>query len=157
MNFKPIGIIHSPFKEISGMPIQPTGAFGIKGEIEILPEFVEGLQNLNGFSHIILIYYFHISKEYTLLTKPFLYDKLLGVFATRAPKRPNQIGFSVVQLIEVVGNILKIQNIDIIDGTPLLDIKPYVPKFDFVENATIGWLEQKVEHAINFRSDDRFK
>ena len=107
------------------MPIQPSGAKGVAGTIEISPDFIEGLKDLDGFSHIILIYHFHLSKEYTLSVKPFMDDKLRGVFATRAPRRPNPIGISVVKLIKVEPrNLLYTENLDIIDGTPLLDIKP---------------------------------
>ena len=156
IEFKQIGIIHTPFKELTGMPIQPSGASGIKAEIELYPEYADGSKGLDGFSHIILIYHFHKSEGYSLLAKPFLFDELLGVFATRAPKRPNQIGLSIVELKEINNNILKSGNIDVIDGTPLLDIKPYVPKFDSVENVKIGWLTEKADGVFNFKSDERF-
>ncbi len=155
--YEPIGIIHSPFKNIKGMPIQPTGAKGIAGTIEIYPEFAEGLKDLEGFSHIILIYHFHLSKGYSLKVKPFMDENFRGVFATRAPKRPNPIGISVVKLRKIEGNILNIEDVDIIDCTPLLDIKPYVPEFDVQEIEKIGWLSQKAEKVHKFKSDERFQ
>ena len=156
ISYKPIGIIRSPFSEIKGMPIQPSGAKGIKGTIELMPEFAEGLQDLEGFSHIILIYHLHLSTSFSLKVKPFLDDQLRGVFATRAPRRPNPIGLSVVRLKEIKGNILHIEDIDIVDGTPLLDIKPYVPAFEVQEAVRIGWLSEKAGRASRERSDGRF-
>ncbi len=120
------------------MPVQPTGAKGIAGTIEIKPEYIDGLKDIEGFSHIILIYHFHLSKGYSLKVKPFLDENLRGIFATRAPKRPNPLGISVVKLIKVKNNILQIEDVDIVDGTPLLDIKPYVPDFDIHEVEKIG-------------------
>jgi tRNA-Thr(GGU) m(6)t(6)A37 methyltransferase TsaA len=154
--YKPIGLIHSPFKDIKGMPIQPTGAKGIAGTIEIYPEFAEGLKDLEGFSHIILIYHFHLSKGYSLKVKPFMDKNLRGIFATRAPKRPNPIGISIVRLVRVEDTIIHIEDIDIVDGTPLLDIKPYVPEFDVQEIEKIGWLSRKVKKAYKCKSDERF-
>ncbi len=157
--FKPIGIIHSPFKEPKGMPIQPAGAKGIKGTVEIFPEYKDGLKDLDGFSHIILIFNFHLSKSYKLKVMPYLEDEIRGVFATRAPRRPNQIGLSIVRLNKIEDNILYISNVDIIDGTPLLDIKPFVPKFDCFdidENTKVGWLKRRVEKVDEHLSDERF-
>ena len=159
ITFKSIGIIHSSFKEPSGMPIQPAGAKGIKGTIEIYDEFKEGLKDLDGFSHIVLIFNFHLSKSFKLLVYPYMEDKIRGVFATRAPHRPNQIGMSIVRLEKVEDNILHISNVDIIDGTPLLDIKPFVPEFDCFDinrDSKIGWLKKKVEKVDEHRSDKRF-
>ena len=155
--FQPIGTIHSPFQNIQGMPIQPAGAKGIAGTIEIKPEYVDGLQDLEGFSHIILIYHFHLAKGYSLKVKPFMDENLRGVFATRAPKRPNPLGISVVKLIKVKDNVLQIEDVDIVDGTPLLDIKPYVPEFDVQKVEKIGWLSQKIKKARRVKSDKRFK
>jgi len=154
--FKPIGIIHSPFKDRKGMPIQPIGAQGVKGQIEIFPEFKEGLKDLDGFSHIILLFNFHLSTDYKLLVKPFMEETIRGVFATRAPRRPNQIGMSIVKLESVEDNILHISSVDIVDGTPILDIKPYVKRIDCVESEKNGWLEKKVNKFDNKISDDRF-
>ncbi|MCD6176324.1 MAG: tRNA (N6-threonylcarbamoyladenosine(37)-N6)-methyltransferase TrmO [Candidatus Cloacimonetes bacterium] len=154
--FKPIGIIHSPFKDRERMPIQTIGAQGVKGQIKIFPEFKDGLKDLDGFSMIILIYHFHLSTDYTLLVKPFLEDTIKGVFATRAPRRPNQIGTSIVKLESVEDNILHISNVDIVDGTLILDIKSYIKKIDCIESEKIGWLEKKVDKFENKNSDDRF-
>ena len=155
ISYKPIGVIHTPFKTKEGMPIQPAGAAGIKGTIIVKPEFTEGLVDLNGFSHIILIYHFHQSEGFELLVKPFLDQKLHGVFATRAPKRPNQIGISIVKLNKVNGNMLEVENVDMLDGTPLLDIKPYVPAFDVHEVEKTGWMKND-NNLKNFKSDNRF-
>ncbi len=154
--FNTIGIIHSPFKEREGMPIQPIGAKGVKGQIVIFPEFKDGLKDLDGFSHIILLFNFHLSTNYKLLVKPFMEDTIRGVFATRAPRRPNQIGMSIVKLESVEDNILHISNVDIVDGTPILDIKPYIKRVDCVESEKIGWLEKKAEKFDKKISDNRF-
>jgi tRNA-Thr(GGU) m(6)t(6)A37 methyltransferase TsaA len=154
--FKPIGIINTPFQDPSGMPIQPTAAEGVEGMVVIEPAFQEGLQDLEGFSHLVLVYYFHRAGPHQLLVTPFLDDQVRGVFATRAPRRPNQIGISVVKLLEVKENRLRIQNVDILDGTPLLDIKPYVPDFDHHQVNRIGWLEKSRGNIRGKISDDRF-
>jgi tRNA-Thr(GGU) m(6)t(6)A37 methyltransferase TsaA len=139
------------------MPIQPNGARGVRGTVEIFSEYAEGLVDLDGFSRVILIYAFHSSGSYDLKIIPFLDTKVRGVFATRAPKRPNPIGLSVVRLIEVQGSVLIIKDIDILDGTPLLDIKPYVPAFDAYPDASCGWLETAAHGAGSFRADERFR
>lgn len=157
ITYNPIGIIHSPFKDIKGMPIQPAGAKGVAGTIEIKQEYVDGLQDIEGFSHIILIYHFHLSKGYLLKVKPFLDENLRGVFATRAPSRPNPIGISVVKLVKIECNILHIEDIDIVDGTPLLDIKPYVPEFENTEKKKLGWLSKKVKKVHEVKADKRFQ
>ncbi len=157
ITYNPIGVIHSPFKDIKGMPIQPAGAKGIAGTIEIKPEYVDGLQDIEGFSHIILIYHFHLAKGYSLKVKPFLDENLRGVFATRAPRRPNHIGISVVKLVRVEDTILHIEDIDIVDGTPLLDIKPYIPEFDVHGVDRIGWLSKKVDKVSTVKADERFR
>jgi tRNA-Thr(GGU) m(6)t(6)A37 methyltransferase TsaA len=138
ISYRPIGIIRSPYKETEGTPIQPTGAKGVGGTVEVLPDCVEGLKDLDGFSHIILIYHFHLSKGYSLRVKPFLDDTPRGVFSTRAPKRPNAIGLSVVRLVKIEGATLHVEDVDIVDSTPLLDIKPYVPEFDSREAERTG-------------------
>lgn len=147
VTFEPIGVIHSAFKELKGMPIQPRFARDFTGTVEVRPEFAEGLADLDGFSHIILIFHLHRSQDYSLKVKPHLDDTPRGVFATRAPRRPNQIGLSVVRLEKVEGTTLYIRDVDIIDGTPLLDIKPYVPAFEEGEEFRIGWLEGKIDKA----------
>jgi tRNA-Thr(GGU) m(6)t(6)A37 methyltransferase TsaA len=154
--YKPIGIIHSPFTNTEGMPIQPQGAHGIKGHVEIFPEFSPGLKDVDGFSHLILLYHFHLSDGYSLEVTPFLDDTLRGVFATRAPKRPNSIGLSVVRLVSIDGNTMYIQDADIVDGTPLLDIKPFVSDMDNRESTRNGWLSEKAIEIRKKRSDDRF-
>ncbi|MGZ6347054.1 MAG: tRNA (N6-threonylcarbamoyladenosine(37)-N6)-methyltransferase TrmO [Anaerolineales bacterium] len=140
----PIGVIHSPFTDTSLTPIQASRSQAI-GFVEIYPEFAEGLQDLEGFSHIILFYIFHEATGYALHVKPFLDDHLRGVFATRYPARPNQIGFSVVRLISLISNVLQVEGVDVLDGTPLLDIKPYVPEFDARTDTRIGWYESHKE------------
>ena len=157
IEFKPIGIIHSPFNEPENMPIQPAGAKGIKGTIEIFNEYQDGLKDLEGFSHVILLYHLHRSTGFKLQVIPFMDTELRGVFATRAPRRPNPIGISVVELGRIENGLLHIRNVDILDGTPLLDIKPYVPEFDFQENVRTGWLEKARDHVSTRKSDDRFK
>ena len=156
LKYKPIGVIHSPFKEPKGTPIQPAGAKGINGTVEVFPEYAEGLKDIEGFSHIILIYHFHLSKRSLLKVKPYMDNELHGVFAMRGPSRPNPIGISVVRLIKIKENILYIQDLDIVDGTPLLDIKPYVPEFDIREAAKIGWLEKNVHKLSTSKDDGRF-
>jgi len=156
IKFRPIGIIHSPFKEAKGVPIQPSAAKGIEGKVEIFPEYTEGLEDIGNFSHIFLIYHLHLSRKYSLKVKPYMDDKERGVFATRAPSRPNPIGISVVELLEVDGNMLHIKNVDIVDGTPLLDIKPYVPEFDIHNVKKIGWLEKNVHKLPETKDDGRF-
>jgi tRNA-Thr(GGU) m(6)t(6)A37 methyltransferase TsaA len=155
--YRPIGIIHTPFKEVENMPIQPSGAAGIHGTVELFPEFAEGLKDLDGFSHLILLYHFHQSRGHKLIVTPFLDSEPRGVFATRAPKRPNPIGLSIVRLVRIRGSTLDIENMDILDGTPLLDVKPYVPEFDYQEDCRIGWLEQVRGMVRERRSDDRFR
>ena len=157
VRYKPIGIIHSPFKEPQGTPIQAAAARDIEGTVEVFPEYAAGLQDIEEFSHIILIYHFHLSKRYSLRVKPYLDDQLHGVFATRAPARPNPIGLSVVRLIGVEGAKLHIRDVDIIDGTPLLDIKPYVPEFGIRETVKIGWLEGQVDELHKAKDDGRFE
>jgi len=152
-----IGIIYTPFKELAGMPIQPAGGVGVKGQVEVFEEFHKGLKDLDGFSHIILLYLFHRSQTYKLHTKPFMDSELRGVFATRAPNRPNPIGLSVVQLDRIENGTLHITNVDILYGTPLLDIKPYVPEFDTYSEIKTGWLEKAKKSVSRRRSDDRFK
>ncbi|AGK61270.1 putative methyltransferase, YaeB/AF_0241 family [Archaeoglobus sulfaticallidus PM70-1] len=156
IKYKPIGIIHSPFKEPKGTPIQPTAARGIDGAVEVFPEYAEGLKDLEGFSHIILIYHFHLVKKPSLKVKPFMDNQIRGVFSTRAPSRPNPIGISVVHLVRIEGNILYIRDVDIVDGTPLLDIKPYVPEFDVRGVEKIGWLEKNVHKLSTSKDDGRF-
>ena len=156
VRYKPIGVIRSPFKDPKGTPIQPTAAKGIDGVVEIFPEYAKGLKDIEGFSHVILIYHFHLSKGRSLKVKPFMDDQSHGIFATRAPARPNPIGISIVRLIRVEENVLHIQDVDIVDGTPLLDIKPYVPEFDMREVKKIGWLEKNIHKLSTSKDNGRF-
>jgi len=157
IKFKPIGIIHSPYTKLQGMPIQPSSARGVKGQVEIYKKYLPALSDLDGFSHIYLLYHFHLTQSVQLKVIPFLDDQERGLFATRAPKRPNPIGLSVVKLIRVEGHILHIENIDVVDGTPLLDIKPYVREMEAVENLRIGWLQKHTSRIGSQLSDKRFK
>jgi tRNA (adenine37-N6)-methyltransferase len=155
--FKPIGTIRSPYHSKQGMPIQ--GVFEPEGEglVEVFEPYVPGLQDLEGFSHLILIYVFHLSEGFELQCRPYMEERLHGVFSTRAPRRPNPVGFSVVKLLTREGSILHISEVDVIDGTPLLDIKPYVPRFDERLGAQVGWMDKSFRSGV-FRkvSDDRF-
>ena len=143
MKVIPIGIIHTPFQCKKDTPIQPFRSEA-KGRIEIFKKYEDGLRDTDRFSHLILIYKFHKSRGYRLRVKPFLDDQLRGLFATRYPRRPNQIGLTVVKLLKRKGNILFVKGIDVVDGSPLLDIKPYVPGFEPKERISIGWLEGKI-------------
>jgi tRNA-Thr(GGU) m(6)t(6)A37 methyltransferase TsaA len=154
---RPIGTIQTPYKTLEGMPIQPAGAEKVNGTVKVEAAYTEALDDLDGFSHIILIYQFHHATGYKLKVKPFLDTQARGLFATRAPRRPNPIGLSVVSLVRREKNILHVQNIDVLDGTPLLDIKPFVPAFDAPAVTKIGWLEGKRDQARAQRSDGRFK
>lgn len=157
INYNSIGVIHTPYKERNGTPIQPVGAKGIEGTIELDEQYIEALTDLGGFSHIILIYHLHRSDGWKSRVTPFMDNVEHGVFATRAPARPNAIGLSVVQLHEISGNKLLVSGVDIIDGTPLLDIKPYVPAFDQIEKSRTGWLEKNAVKATSQKADERFK
>jgi len=153
---KAIGTIRSPFTDPKGTPIQPVGAKGIKGRIELFPEYVAGLQDLNGFSHIILLYYFHRADDGPMIVTPYMEDKPRGVFSVRMPGRPNHIGISVVRLLSIKDNVLEIENVDILDETPLLDIKPYVTKCDIYETEREGWLTPISDKAESKKCDGRF-
>jgi tRNA-Thr(GGU) m(6)t(6)A37 methyltransferase TsaA len=140
------------------LPIQPIAADGIKGYIELLPEYTNGLKDLEGFSHITLLYHFHKIEGFELEVIPFMDTEKRGIFACKAPKRPNAIGISTVKLIEIKGNIIHIEQVDMLNGTPLIDIKPFYHRYDNRENAKIGWLEKNKELPIEkLRSDERFK
>jgi tRNA (adenine37-N6)-methyltransferase len=140
---RPIGVIHSPFTEKDQTPIQVTRSQAI-GQVDIFPEFADGLQDIENLSHIHLLYAFHKSSGYVLHVKPFLDDSEHGIFATRYPYRPNPIGLSTVRLLSRHGNVLTIEGVDVLEGTPLLDIKPYVPEFDLrTEDVRVGWYETR--------------
>jgi tRNA-Thr(GGU) m(6)t(6)A37 methyltransferase TsaA len=154
--YQPIGIIHSPHKTPGGTPIQPTGAKGIAGRIEIFSEYTDGLSDLTGFSHIFILYHFHLSRKYSLKVKPFLDDRKRGLFATRAPSRPNPIGLSVLRLIDIKNGNLDVKDVDVVDGTPLLDIKPFVPEFDVRQVDKFGWIGEKTGTVEGTVDDGRF-
>ena len=151
-----IGTIHSPFTNLKDMPIQPKGAKDTIGTIELDPEYTEGLVDLEGFSHIYLLYIFHEAARTSLTVTPFMDTTPRGVFSTRSPLRPNHIGLSIVELVGVEKNLVKVRGIDVLDGTPLLDIKPYIASFDAVENSRSGWMKATTEEVASKRSDDRF-
>jgi len=152
---QPIGVIHSPFKESAGTPIQPRMAEGARGSITIYKKFAPGLKDLKGFERIWLIYWFHRAGSAQIMVTPYLDSKLRGLFATRAPCRPNPIGISCVRLLSIRGRTLYVSDLDALDGTPLLDIKPYVPKFDSYRVKRWGWLEKQGKSKA--RADDRFE
>ena len=156
IRYKPIGVIRTPFSSPEGTPIQPAAAQGIVGRVELDPGVVDGLKDLEGFSHVILIYHFHEAKTASLRAKPYMDSVERGVFATRSPARPNAIGISVLRLLGIEGNVLCVENVDIVDGTPLLDIKPYVPQFDGADDVRIGWLKDSIEKLEQTRDDGRF-
>jgi tRNA-Thr(GGU) m(6)t(6)A37 methyltransferase TsaA len=137
-------------------PIQSAAAVGIDGSVEVFPEYTPALKDLEGFSHIILLYHFHLSSGYSPSVKPFMDSEFRGLFSTRSPRRPNPIGLSVVRLVGIEKNILSIQDVDIVDGTPLLDIKPYVPDFDIRKVQRFGWLENNIHKLRDAKDDGRF-
>ncbi len=151
-----IGVIHSPFTRPEDMPIQPVGARDVEGEVVVDEQYAPGLRDLGGFSHIHLLYCFHRADRTELQVVPYLDSELRGVFATRSPLRPARLGLSVVQLLEVDGNRLRVRGVDVLDGTPLLDIKPYIPQFDNRPEATSGWMKSAQTEVERQRSDDRF-
>lgn len=156
INIRPIGVIHSPFTERADMPIQPTGARETAGRVVLDESLAPGLRDLEGFSHIYLLYHFHMSSGFDLTVVPFMEPAERGLFSTRAPRRPNQIGLSVVRLERIEGNVLHILGVDVLDGTPLLDIKPYFRAFDAYPDAVSGWAEKHQEKSGEVRSDGRF-
>ncbi len=151
LTLHPIGVIHTPHTEPARTPIQPVYAEGIQGEVEVNAAFADGLADLEGFSHIYLVYHFHKAEQEKLLVKPYLEDVSRGVFATRAPCHPNRIGFSVVRLLEVQGNRLLVEDVDMLDGTPLLDIKPYIARFDTRTDVHSGWQDGIAETTAQQR------
>jgi len=156
IRFKPIGLIRSPFDKPEGMPIQAAEAAHVKGSIELDPAYAEGLADIGGFSHLILLYQFHRVRAAQLTVVPFLDKTPHGVFATRAPARPNPVGLSVVRLLKVDGCRLEVEGVDVLDATPLIDIKPYVPAFDVYPADRIGWFAANIQNAGSTRADRRF-
>jgi tRNA (adenine37-N6)-methyltransferase len=156
----PIGTIHTPHTDIRNMPIQPIAAEGIKGHIELFPEYAPGLRDLEGFSHITLLYHFHRVRGYELMVTPFMDTEPRGIFACKAPKRPNAIGTSTVRLTGIEGTVLHLEQVDMLDGTPLLDIKPFYPRYDNrdAKVVSIGWMEKNRGIPLSsLRSDERFR
>jgi tRNA (adenine37-N6)-methyltransferase len=153
---KPIGVIYSPFMNLENMPIQPSGAADVNGLVVVDQQFEEGLADLDGFSHLYLIYHLHKADRTELTVVPFLDQVPRGVFATRSPLRPNHIGISIVELINIEGCRLLVKGVDILDGTPLFDIKPYVAPFDRVDNSRSGWIKAQKDEISEKRSDNRF-
>jgi tRNA-Thr(GGU) m(6)t(6)A37 methyltransferase TsaA len=141
MKLKPIGIIRTPFTMPAGTPIQPAYAQGAEGRVEVFEKFADGLKDLDGFDRIWLLYWFDRVSQVNLHVKPFMDTVQRGLFATRAPCRPNPIGMSPVRLVRVEGNVLHVADVDILDGTPLIDIKPYTPRFDCFSVTRSGWLD----------------
>lgn len=153
---EPIGIIYTPWDKADNSPIQPAGAQECEGKIVIHDQFVEGLKDLDGFSHLILIYSFDRQKNYDLKVVPFMDTQKRGIFATRSPKRPNHIGISTVRLVKINKNELIIKDADMLNNTPLIDIKPFFEDFDNRLNTKKGWLGNKYETNKEQRSDSRF-
>lgn len=155
VRYTPIGVVRSPFAGPHGVPIQPS-ASDARGTVEVLPQYHECLRDLGGFSHAILLVHFHKVRGFEPTCVPFLDDLPRGVFATRSPRRPNPIGLSVVRILGVRDGTLYVEGLDLLDGTPVLDIKPYVPRFDDGEGVKIGWLEGRIEGLGRARDDGRF-
>jgi tRNA-Thr(GGU) m(6)t(6)A37 methyltransferase TsaA len=156
ITYTPIGVVRSPFTTLEGMPLQTVAAQGVQGAVELEPAYAEGLKDLAAFSHIILLTHLHRMSGFSLEVTPYLDDQLHGIFATRSPRRPNPLGLSVVRLITIEGRTLLIEDVDVLDGTPLLDLKPYVPAFDARETERIGWFSGRIDRIHTTRSDERF-
>lgn len=143
----PIGIIHSPYKESRNIPIQGTFKKEVEAWIELKDRYVSGLKGLDKFSHMIIIYYFHKSQREEIEGKPFLEQDKHGIFAIRSPHRPNHIGLSIVKIKSIRGNRIYFTEVDVLEGTPLLDIKPYVKHFDSRDNVVSGWLDKHFKNG----------
>lgn len=156
ITYQPIGVIHSPFKQAVGTPIQGAFAPDAEGVVEVFEEFAEGLRSVEMFTHLYLLYAFHLAGRISLTVVPFLDDEKHGVFATRAPCRPNAIGLSVVRILSLEGSTIRVAEIDVVDGSPLLDIKPYVPAFDHRVDAGSGWIKSTQNRRVTHGADDRF-
>ena len=153
IEYRPIGFVRSPHQTTSGTPIQPSRARGIEGTIEIDEEYAEGLSDLDGFSHIILICHLHKAAGFKLKVVPYLDTEPRGLFATRSPKRPNPIALSLVRLLSIEDRTLTIEGLDLVDGTPVLDIKPFVGELDDRHDVRTGWLGEAL--AKRERADER--
>jgi tRNA-Thr(GGU) m(6)t(6)A37 methyltransferase TsaA len=152
--YHPIGLVRSRFTETAGMPIQTAGAAHEPGHVELFDAFLPGLRDIEGFEYLILMTHQHQAAQ-RLEVVPFLDNQSHGVFATRAPARPNRIGFSIVRLVSVEGRVLRFTGNDMLDGTPLLDIKPYVPRFDVRKTSRIGWFAKNIADLPATRADER--
>ncbi len=156
ITYTPIGVVHSPFKEPKNVPIQASVSKDTEGTIEIYPQYTQGLSDLEGFSHILVFYHFHLAKFSSLTVKPFLDDKTHGVFATRSPARPNRLGISALRLTKREANILHVADLDILDASPVLDVKPFVPEFDCRQPTSVGWFSTQLHKLEAARDDGRF-
>ena len=157
ITYTAIGVVHSPFTTLAGMPIQTVAAAGIAATIELEPGYAAGLADIEGFSHLLIVSHLHLMQGYALEVTPFMDTQPHGVFATRSPRRPNPIGLSIVRLIRVEGARLHIEEIDLLDGTPVLDIKPYVPQLDDRPTEQTGWFAANVHKVYEIRADDRVR
>ncbi|MEF8779473.1 MAG: tRNA (N6-threonylcarbamoyladenosine(37)-N6)-methyltransferase TrmO [Haloferacaceae archaeon] len=157
IEYEPIGAVRSPHDSLEGMPIQPAGARGTRGRIELDEEYADALSDLDGFSHCYVLYHFHGSDgDAPATVEPFLDSTERGLFSTRAPRRPNAIGLSVVRVEAVDGATVEIRDVDVLDGTPVLDVKPFVPDFDVPEDPVAGWVDRANDDPQKRRADDRF-
>jgi tRNA (adenine37-N6)-methyltransferase len=155
--YHPIGLIKSGHTDKEQTPIQPVYAKGCRGSVEIFPDYADGLKDLSSFSHIYLLYHFHRAKGMSLIVKPFTDDTPRGIFSTRHHDRPNPIGFSLVKLLKIEGSVLYIEDVDVLDGTPLLAVKPYIPRFDYINDASKGWTGSVDDDTANIRGKRNFK
>jgi tRNA-Thr(GGU) m(6)t(6)A37 methyltransferase TsaA len=155
--YQPIGVIHTPFTDIRGMPFQSIVANGVEGRIDLSPDLEDGLRDLEGFSHLTLLYHLHRTSTTRLTVVAFLDDRPHGIFATRSPVRPNPIGLTTVRLLRVSGPRLYVEGVDMVDGTPLLDIKPYIPAFDDRSGARVGWFARHLDRMATARKDGKFR
>jgi tRNA-Thr(GGU) m(6)t(6)A37 methyltransferase TsaA len=156
ITYEPIGVVRSPFTTLAGMPLQSVAAAGVKGQIELLEQFAPAVADLDGFSHLHVVSHLHRGAPGGLTVMPFLDETPRGVLATRSPRHPNPIGLSVVRLLAVAGTTLEVSGLDLVDGTPVLDIKPYVPEFDAVAAERTGWLHAAALRVHHVRADARF-
>ena len=156
IEYRPVGVARTRYTSLDGMPLQSVAAAEEPGRIEIEPDLVDGLRDLDGFSHIVVVSHLHRGDPGGLVVVPFLDDTARGVFATRSPRHPNPIGLTVVRLVSVDGSTLHVLGLDLLDGTPVLDVKPYVPAFDRVDAERAGWLEERARDVHTTRSDGRF-
>jgi len=157
ISLTPIGIARTPHHRLEEIPIQPVYCRGIAGQIVLEESYREGLTDLDGFNYIHLIYLFDHAQPPKMLVKPFLDDQLHGVFATRVPHRPNPLGLSLVKLVAIAGNVLQVEDIDLLDGTPILDIKPYIADFDRRDDATAGWRAKLTPEVIAARARREYR